>query len=894
MSNPLGSMDEQWCSSEMAVRYSHPPEDDHDGVYLIDHLEDVAERASYLVPAEARTPDGESLRDVVETLAYVHDFGKATTYFQQHINVLSGSPDVADQLREQCRHHAPAGAFAAYYALNARGFSTETCLAGFVAVGKHHGKLPDVADYVFERSYRREQIDRQTSAEKRQTAIKCQLKDIHEHVPDLATDVFEAATDGTGSWKSFATGFDQLRADIEAVVKATDGTGFDRTVLSDSCYALVVECWGALVLADKTSAADAASESKLSTATYEPVRPSYRELEDHVKDIESGVTADPDGTRAERLNYYRSEAREDVVTAAEAFADNGGGVATLTLPTGMGKTLSGLSAALTVRDELGGDRVVYALPFTSIIDQVVDELREMYETDITGRMLTAHHHLSETIISEERDPDADEADQHDDVAGMLAEGWRAGLTATTFVQLFESLAGPANRQSMKLPALRDSVVILDEPQSLPLDWWKLVPRLVELLTEQYGATVIAMTATQPQLFEDATGLEATELVDNPDRYFDATERVTYELDSSTERYLDDQSGPKSYDDAATALVETVETGDAALAVCNTIDSTRKLTEQVSARFSAVTDVAEVYATALDSAGDAGEVDPESLAERIQDRGSQSILHLSTRLRPVDRLRLIEVAKELTESGHALLTISTQLVEAGVDISFDRVYRDLAPIDSIVQAAGRCNRSFERDRGQVIVWWLDVPEEQEKTPAEAVYNRGEKLLPVTAQTLDAVRDDGDTLAETAVARRAVERYYRTLRTDKNVGTDEYASYVDDARADKLEELSLISQRRAVDVIVCRTAAERQQIENIKNAWESYEFQRVRTLMDGLKEARISVPVYDEDSTEAEALGHLDTVHPDTDIRWVNVRRDRKYFDSTTGFVVPETTAERRIL
>jgi CRISPR-associated endonuclease Cas3-HD len=878
----------------MAVRYSHPPEDGHDGVYLMDHLEDVAERVSYLVPEETQTPDDESIRDVVKTLAYVHDFGKATTYFQQHISVLSDSPDVAKPLRDLCQHHAPVGAFAAYYALDAQGFSTETCLAGFVAVSKHHGTLPDVADYVFKRSHRREQIDRQTSAEKRQTAIKYQLKDIHEHVPQLATEVFEAATNGAGSWKSFATGFDQLRADIEAAVEATDGAGFDRSALSDSCYALVLECWGALVLADKTSAADAASETKLSAATYAATQPTYRELAQHIRDLEAEASADPNGTRTEQLNYHRSRAREGVIKTAEAFAADGGGVATLTLPTGMGKTLSGLSAAFTIRDQLGGDRVVYALPFTSIIDQVVDELQEIYETDITGRVLTAHHHLSETTIIDESDTDANEADQSDDIAGMLAESWRAGLTATTFVQLFESLAGPANRQSMKLPALRNSVIILDEPQSLPLDWWKLVPRLVEMLTERYDATVIAMTATQPQLFEDATGVDATELVNSPDSYFETTERVTYELDPSTARYLDDQTGPKSYDDGATALIETIETGASALAVCNTIDSTRKLTHIVTERCPELTDVAEVYASALDSVPGADRLNPERVASRIQDAGSRSLLHLSTRLRPVDRLKLIEVAKELTNNDHALLTISTQLVEAGVDISFDHVYRDLAPIDSIVQAAGRCNRSFERDQGRVTVWWLDVPEEQEKTPAEAVYNRGTKLLPVTAETLDSVRDDGNVLGETTVARDAVEEYYETLRRDKNVGKEEYVEYVNDVRCDRLEQLSLISQRRAVDVIVCRTADERQRIHDIKDAWESYDFQRVRSLMDGLKEVRISVPVYDENSPEAEALGHLDTVHSETDIRWVDVRKDAKYFDPTTGFVVPETTAERRIL
>lgn len=147
-----------------------------------------------------------------------------------------------------------------------------------------------------------------------------------------------------------------------------------------------------------------------------------------------------------------------------------------------------------------------------------------------------------------------------------------------------------------------------------------------------------------------------------------------------------------------------------------------------------------------------------IAKRMETAEGTPVLHLSTRLRPIDRLKLIETAKELTDRGAPLLTISTQLVEAGVDISFEQVYRDLAPIDSIVQAAGRCNRSFERDEGRVTVWWLDTPEEQTKTPAEAVYNRGTSLLPVAAETLESVRGDQTTLSETAVARTAVQTYY----------------------------------------------------------------------------------------------------------------------------------------
>lgn len=873
----------------MAVRYSHPPEGGHGGVPLLDHLKDVAQRVEYVVPENARTPAGEPVQDIVETLAYVHDFGKATTYFQQYLGVLPGTPK-----SEQYRYHAPIGSFAAYYALDARGFDVETCLAGFVAVAKHHGRLPDVAAYVFERSHRRPNVSagNQNAAERQQAIIAKQLEDVNDHVPELASEVLQRATVGDGSWRSFHDDFGKLLKKIESAV-ATTGTngGINRGALSDSCYGLVLECWGVLVLADKTSAASDANGESPSAGIYKAETPDIGQIDEHVEKLERNANADPNGTRTERLNHHRSRARRTVLKSAKRFADNGGGVATLTLPTGMGKTLSGLSAALAIRDRLGGDRIVYALPFTSIIDQVVHEIENIYETDTTGRLLTAHHHLSETTIRDSNSDTstADEADQNDDIAAMLAESWRAGLTVTTFVQLFESLAGPSNVQSMKLPALRDSVIILDEPQSLPLDWWKLVPRLVTLLTDRYNATVIAMTATQPRLFDNET-----ELVDDPDVYFEATERVRYNLDPSTQRYIDTQSDPKSYDDATLDLLKAIEEGNSALAVCNTIDSARKLTDHVIDADPGITDVGSLYTDELERTGDVKEIDSKAVANRILEASERAVLHLSTRLRPADRLRLIEIAKRLTADEHALVTISTQLVEAGVDISFDRVYRDLAPIDSIVQAAGRCNRSFERDRGDVTVWWLDAPEEQQKTPAEAVYNRGPALLPVAAETLNSVRNDSERISETVVARTAVERYYQRLHEEKNVGKQAYATYVDEARGDKLAELSLIDQRLAIDVIVCRTDEDRRRIDEIKEAWSAYEFDTVRDKLDETKPTRVSVPVYRADSEEAQTVGSLDRVHDETDLRWIDTRRHLDYFDETTGLIVPDTTVEGRFL
>jgi len=862
----------------MSRPYAHPPENGRSGVSLVDHLNDVASRAEHVVPTDATTPDGESLRAVVETLAYVHDIGKATSYFQEYLDT-GRSPD-----NELLRYHAPLGSFAAYYALDARGFTTETCLAGFVSVAKHHGSLPDVTEYVFDRAHRRDGVTsgEQTPQERRQTAIARQIKDIGEGNTDVAREVIQRASAGNGSWSEFQNGFLDLLPDIEATV-ATSGSvpGTREDALTESCYGLVLQCWSSLILADKTSAAGGPNDER----AYAAERPSVERLEEHVAAIESSVVQDSDGSRDERLNYYRSRARNAVLDSIPEFVDSNQNIATLTLPTGMGKTLSGLSAALAIRDHLGGERIVYALPFTSVIDQVVDELEDIYRTDTTGRLLTAHHHLAETTI-QELDNDED-ADLSDDVAGMLAESWRAGLTVTTFVQLFESLAGPTNRQSMKLPALRNAVVVLDEPQSLPLDWWKLVPRLVEMLTGQYGSTVIAMTATQPRLFD-----EAFELVDDPDAYFEAVERVSYKLDPSTERYIADQSEPKPYDGAADTLEDAVESGLSTLAVCNTIDSARELTDRIGG--SGTLDVGALYEAQLQDRDRSAGIDPEAFADRIQSAMGRPLVHLSTRLRPIDRLILIETAKRLTERSVPVLVVSTQLVEAGVDISFDRVYRDLAPIDSIVQAAGRCNRSFERERGSVTVWWLDTPEDQRKTPAEAVYNRGTTLLPLVAETLQRVRKEAGYLTETDVARTSVQRYFERLRNDKDVGKQEYAAYVDEAKAERLGELSLIDQRRSAEIVVARTAEERTLLEGIRKAQEEYDYAKLGDLLEETKPLRISVPYYREDSDRADAIRELPVLVEDQGIYELDTRRHDAKFDATTGFVVPESSVDHQFL
>jgi len=860
------------------VTYSHPPEDDRGGVRLVDHLRDVSNRVQHVVPEDATTPSGESVRDVVRRLALVHDLGKATTWFQQHIDESSSGPD-----RDRLRYHSQLGAFAAYYVLDEAGFAPETCYAGFVAVGRHHGRLPKPEEYVVKWTGSLHHDPDPTVG-----VVRRQTKNVHERARDLASSVFEDAAGSSDAWQSFARAFAAdatLEDDIAERVVGREQVR--ENAFSEEFYGLVLELWGSLVLADKTSAAGAPPGAE----TYEATQPSFERLDDHISELEDGVSAGFDGSRIERLNQYRATAREDVLGSVQSFAESQSAVATITLPTGMGKTLTGLSAALKLRDELGSERVVYALPFTSIIDQVVDDVETIFPVDEQPGLLATHHHLADTHV----EADAEAADYGDDVAGMLGESWRAGLTVSTFVQLFESLAGPRNTQSMKVPALRDSVVVLDEPQSLPLDWWRLVPRLVNVLTEQYGATVVAMTATQPKLFPDRT-----ELVGNVREYFEAAERVHYRLHESVEQFLDgnddgtDDGAAIDYDAAAATIVREAAEGASVLAICNTIDSARELTDAVVARAEYVDLASRYFERLAGSERPTSAVDVDAivsgLADTIERRDARAFVHLSTRLRPADRLALIRCVKELRERGVPVVAVTTQLVEAGVDVSFERVYRDIAPIDSLVQAAGRCNRSFEQTRGDVTVWWLAPPSGCEHSPAEAVYDQGSgpQLTPVAANALEDVRGDDTVLSDVTVARDAVEAFYDRL-DERGVGRAEWADYVDTGDGESLAPVSLIDTPRSVDVLVCVTDADRALVSELEAAYEDFDYGRVDELLDETKPLRVSVPIYTADSEEASVVQNLPPLgglEEKTDIRVLDAGSTQfdQYFDETTGFVV----------
>lgn len=882
---------------------------DGEPIPLDQHLSDVRDRVRWLVPADAETPSGKSLSELTETIATVHDFGKLTSWFHKHL-LSGGESEPAGP-----KHHAPVSALLAHYALEARGFDGADPLVGFLAVARHHGRLPDAAGYV-----QRAAIEQSGRARSffRADALK-QVEHIDETVPGLAAALVDRATDSGGEWETFRERVVRAESTKEftwLADAACSGRRFRPAPekLPEGFYESVLQVWSALVFADKASAVSLTMGIDIDRDTYRSSPPRRRAIDDHVTELQAengDAELDP---RTERMNERREAARQEIHARAESFGNDERQVATLTLPTGMGKTLSGLDAALTVLEEQAGDasitdegRLVYALPYTSIINQVADESRELFDPGDRGERVTVDHHLAETLVSPTDSAEEVADDAVENAAALLGEGWRSGMVVTTFVQLFESLAGPSNNRSMKLPSLYGCVVVLDEPQALPLEWWPLVDRLVTLLTEEYDASVIAMTATQPKLLS-AGSREPFSLVPDPDQYYNELDRLDFVLhpsavamlpgweDGGASEETDDES-VLSYACAGGRLVDRIDDGSSVLTICNTIDSARELTAAVTDR-TQILNVNEVYADLLATGRQTTEsLRPErTLAEAARRRHDDEplLIHLTTRHRPSDRRHLIRVATDLSEAGEPVLFVSTQLVEAGVDVSFEEVFRDFAPMDSLVQAAGRCNRSYDRNRGRVTVWRLSPPPGRETTPASAVYGRGESLTKLTGQALETVYD-GEPMPEPAVTREAVERYFELLE-GRDVGTDEYVDYLERSEAKKLGDLSLIDERPAVDIVVTRTAKEREAVEEIRAAYNEFRWDELDELVERTAEWQVSIPVYPGDDETLEKLATCEPLFPDADRLVLDGRPGRSggYFDPTDGALVPDTSVEARLL
>ncbi|MEU7590888.1 CRISPR-associated helicase Cas3' [Micromonospora sp. NPDC049230] len=345
--------------------------------------------------------------------------------------------------------------------------------------------------------------------------------------------------------------------------------------------------------------------------------------------------------------------REQVYAESLAAAERPTGMFRLHAPTGVGKTLAAAGFALRHAQRHDLRRVIVAVPFLTITEQNADVYRRMLNEDGAEPVVLEHH--------SQVDFDAPEAGPW---ARQAAENWDAPFVVTTFVRLFESLYARKPSAMRRVHRLAGSVIVLDEIQALPHDM--LVPILngLRLLVEHFRTTVLLSSATQPefwalQTFED---LDRFELVSEVSVLNEKMRRVSYEwrLDAGLTlgHIADDASG------SAGSGVG----GGSAMVVVNTT------------------------------------ADARTVYERWQEEGFGDVAwHLSTRMCPAHRRRVLEVVIRRLGAGERVLLAATQLVEAGVDLDFPLVYRAMAPADSLLQAAGRANREGRLECGRVVIF-----------------------------------------------------------------------------------------------------------------------------------------------------------------------------------------------
>lgn len=347
-------------------------------------------------------------------------------------------------------------------------------------------------------------------------------------------------------------------------------------------------------------------------------------------------------------NPALARTRDDILQACLTGAERPPGLFTLTVPTGGGKTLSGLAFALkhicchnppAGRPRLR--RVIYVAPYLSILEQNADAIRDALGFDRGSPEVFEHHSLAEPPGDDREDETARSA------AARRAENWDAPIVVTTSVQFYESLFSNKPGRCRKLHNIAGSVILLDECQTLPPDLVGPTCGMLKQLVDQLGCSVVLCTATQPAFGHETlkeNRLTATEIIPAELNLFDRLRRV-------------ELAWPKSRDEVMNwpAVAERMGRAPAALCVVNTRKAALDLFRELAAT-----------------------------------KPADAVFHLSTGMCPAHRREVLATVKERLPNRECFVA-STQLIEAGVDIDLPVVMREMAPLEAVIQAAGRCNR-----------------------------------------------------------------------------------------------------------------------------------------------------------------------------------------------------------
>jgi len=612
---------------------AHHRESDGATQPLMSHLLDVA--------AHARTFAKKiGMADQGELIGLLHDLGKYSEEFQNYLKSAVGllNQDEDEEFVDATGlkgkvDHSTAGAQLIWNELRGQGLLGQ--IVGQILVlciASHHSGLIDcltsdvnsLGEDAFgrrltksvERSHLREALA------KADEQILSHAREILSH-PEMLTAVQEA---------------------MARIVRSAPGKQ-DKSVVAQQHFGLLVRfLLSCLIDADRIGSADFEKPG----AKRQRLHGRYPEWDVLISRLERHV-------EAFQVSHPIDHLRQDISRHCREGASRSKGIYTLTVPTGGGKTLASLRFALHHAKLHGMDRVIYLIPFTSIIDQNAEAVRGILESQEAepGNVVLEHH---SNLTPEEQSWRGK----------ILAENWDAPVIFTTNVQFLETLFGAGTRGARRMHQLANAVLIFDEVQTLPINCVHLFNNAINFLVEQCRSTVVLCTATQPLLdhVDEKKGAiripKGNELMPDVKALFDNLKRV--------EVLNRRKPGGWTNDEVAELALEEIGRAGSCLVVVNTKESAR------------------------------------ALYRLCQGRTTAAVYHLSTNMCPAHRKVVLDKIKKCLspESPDPILCFSTQLIEAGVDVDFGSVIRFAAGLDSIAQAAGRCNRNGCRMSGRAHV------------------------------------------------------------------------------------------------------------------------------------------------------------------------------------------------
>lgn len=645
----------------------------HPGIPLTKHLLEVKKRVLEFC-SELRVE--KSFRDAARIVAATHDLGKTTEYFQKHLKGQKVNPALSS--------HALLSAILSTCHFTGK-VSAEYRLPIFLAIKSHHSNPSNTKDELSVKhhwKYLKKQID------------SIDIKQFHHILESIGLSMPQV--------KNILPSLMEFRTKFCWAPEIKNYRGI-------KAYFTTNLLLGMLVDADIRTVID---------------MPAHEDRENIPGDIVDRYLKNLTSRGTIPINSLRKEFYSIVINNIQKFGLEHRFLS-ITAPTGIGKTLTGLSAALKWRNMIlkqrgNAPRIIYVLPFTSIIDQNFEVIKSVLtKMGIKNDVLLKHHYRSTPSESATNAKDLwkmlDEDKSYSDIlkyyeqAHNKVETWDGEIVVTTFVRFYETLFTNRRSEMRRLHRLAGSIVILDEVQNIPTEYWEATEKVLNFLGNEWDTRFIFMTATRPALLQDIPELTTPNKL-----YF-------FEKLSRTELCIDPQ--PVPYNEIESWLLPKLRSDHNFLIILNTVRSAQ-----------------HVYKT---------------LKERLC---NHNIYFLGASLIPLHREQRIKEIREQLKYNKRIGLVSTQVVEAGVDLDFDVVIRDLAPLDSVIQAAGRCNRNYKAKSCSRVFLVNLIDSRQEESHRElATYIYDSVLLDATKKMLNS---KGNILEKEYL--KMVEEYFQQVR------------------------------------------------------------------------------------------------------------------------------------